>query len=145
MTTAIVNRSWGMRSAAIFAILFGVLTIISGGRVLFNAEARQAAGNYVEFVLWFNFGAGFAYVAAGVGLWRLKRWAVWLAGLIAATTLLVFAAFGLHILSGGSYEFRTVAAMGLRSIVWLIIAAAAWRSIANPASSFRGNRQQSGM
>ena len=136
--------SRGIRVAAIFAILFGLLTIVSGGRVLFDTEARQAAGNYVEFVLWFNFGAGFVYVTAGAGLWRLKKWAVWLAGLIAAATLLVFAAFGLHILSGGSYEFRTVAAMGLRSIVWLIIAGAAWRSIANPVTSFRGNRQQSG-
>ena len=42
--------------------------------------------------------------------------------------------FGFHILGGGSYEFRTVAAMGLRSVVWLIIAVAALHSIANRKS-----------
>jgi hypothetical protein len=34
--------------------------------------------------------------------------------------------------------------MGLRSIVWLVIAVAAWRPIANPSTFFQGNRQQSG-
>ena len=128
------NRSPVIVGAAILAVLFGVLTIISGGRVLFNTDAQQTAGNYVDFVLWFNFGAGFAYVVTGIGLWQLEKWAVRLAGLIAAATLLVFAAFGFHILGGGSYEFRTVAAMGLRSVVWLIIAVAAKRSIANRQS-----------
>ncbi len=31
--------------------------------------ARVAAGNFVPFVVWFNFLAGFVYVAAGVELW----------------------------------------------------------------------------
>jgi hypothetical protein len=81
----------------------------------------------VDFVVWFNFLAGFAYVAAGVGLWGWRRWSIWLAIAIAGTTLIVFAAFGLHMLLGGSYEGRTVAAMSLRSVVWLGIAAAAYR------------------
>jgi hypothetical protein len=54
--------------------VFGALTIASGGRVLFVSEAaRVATGNYVPFVVWFNFLAGFAYVAAGVGLWLGRR------------------------------------------------------------------------
>jgi hypothetical protein len=107
--------------------LFGLLTVRSGGAVLWQPEARQAAGNYVDFVVWFNFLAGFAYVAVGVGLWGWQRWSIWLAIAIAGATLIVFAAFGLHMLLGGSYEGRTVAAMSLRSVVWLSIAAAAYR------------------
>ena len=131
MKTFELKRSPWLGAVAIFAILFGTLTIISGGRTLFNAEARQLAGNYVGFVLWFNFLAGFAYVIAGVGLWRMQRWSMWLSFAIAAATLLVFAAFGLHILTGGSYEMRTVAAMSLRTAVWLITFAVAYKNL-NP-------------
>ncbi len=69
-----------------------------------------------------NFVAGFAYVAAAVGLWARRRWAVVLAGAIVVATLLVFAAFGLHVSSGGAYEVRTVGAMTLRSLVWIAVA-----------------------
>ena len=46
-------------------------------RGLDPGAARQAAGHYVPFVLWFNFLAGFAYIVAGVGLWMRRRWAAW--------------------------------------------------------------------
>ena len=114
--------------AAIVALVFGALTIFSGGRVLFGPEeASVAAGNYVTFVLWFNFLAGFAYVAAGAGLWLWRRWAAWLALGIAAATALVFAAFGVHVAMGGAFELRTVAAMALRTLLWAGIAVAAQR------------------
>ena len=87
-----------------------------------DGPARVAAGDYVPFVLWFNFLAGFAYVIAGVGLFLWRGWAVKLSQLIALATVLVFVAFGLHILIGGSYELRTIGAMSLRSVLWLTIA-----------------------
>ena len=126
-----LKRSRWIGATALFAVLFGLLTIISGGSVLFNAEAQQLAGNYVGFVLWFNFLAGFAYIIAGVGLWRLQRWSMWLSFSIAVATLIVFATFCLHILSGGSYEMRTVAALSLRTVVWLTISAVANQNL-NP-------------
>jgi uncharacterized membrane protein (DUF2068 family) len=82
-------------------------------------------------VLWFNFLAGFAYVIAGAGLWLRHRWAQWLSFAIAAATLLVFAAFGFQIWAGGAYEMRTVGAMALRAVVWLLIAGVAYRKLAN--------------
>jgi hypothetical protein len=110
------------------AILFGMLTVLSGGRVLFgDAAARSAAGAVVPFVLWFNFAAGFAYLVAGLGLMARRSWAIGLSIAIAAATVLVFAAFGVHVWSGGAYELRTVAAMSLRSIVWIGIAVTASR------------------
>lgn len=129
MKSSELKRSYWVRGLAIFAVLFGLLTIVSGGSALFNAEAQQAAGNYVGFVLWFNFLAGFAYVVAGVGLWRMQHWAMWLSFIIAAASLIVFAAFGLRILSGGGYEMRTVAAMSLRTVVWLIISGVAYKNL----------------
>ena len=62
-------------------------------------SARAAAGDYVPFVLWFNFLAGFAYIVAGAGLFLWRQWAVKLSLFIALATLLVFAAFGIHILA----------------------------------------------
>lgn len=120
----------GLRILAIVAIVFGLLTLVSGGAVVLDVgEARPAAGAYVPFVVWFNTLAGFAYVAAGIGLWAERLWAAWLAVFLAATTLAVFAGFALYIAAGGAHEPRTVGAMGLRSLVWVVIAALAWRPL----------------
>lgn len=113
-----------MRSAAVVAIVFGLLTIVSGGRALFGGADMGAV---VGFVLVFNFLAGFAYVTAGAGLWTGARWAPPLSLAILLATLAVFAAFGWHVLAGRPYEARTMGAMSLRSLVWAAIAAIAWR------------------
>lgn len=119
-----------LRIISLVATLFGLMTLKEGGTVLFgNEAARIAAGNYVPFVLWFNFVAGFAYVVAGAGLWLQQRWAVWLAVVIAIATALTFVAFGAHIYSGGEYEQRTVIAMSLRTFVWLVIATVTARAL----------------
>lgn len=121
------------RTVSLVAVLFGVLTIKEGGAILFGDEAAQtAAGNYVPFVLWFNFLAGFAYVIAGAGLWSRQRWAAWLAITIAGATAFAFAAFGAHVHAGGAYEMRTVIAMSLRTLVWTVIAAIGLRLILRP-------------
>lgn len=84
-------------------------------------------GAVVPFVLWFNTLAGFAYIVAGLGLWQRRQWASPLSLAIFAATLLVFAAFGLHVARGGAFEMRTVFAMTLRSAVWGWIALVARR------------------
>ena len=55
---------------------------------------------------------------AGLGFLLQKDWTAKLAITIAVTTLLVFAALGIHILMDGAYEMRTVIAMTLRSVIW---------------------------
>jgi hypothetical protein len=133
MTIVGPRPRWALAAATI-AILFGVVTIIVGGKTLFGtAEERVAAGHYVAFVLWFNFVAGFVYCAAGAGVLLWRRWAAALAAVIAIATLLVFAAFGAHVWSGGDFEMRTVGAMTLRSALWLAIAIALCRSLGWPA------------
>ena len=118
--------------AAIIAILFGALTVFSGGSVIFLSESARAAGNYVPFVVWFNFLAGFAYVISGIGLYKWRRWGVNLSMAIAVLTLLVFAGLGFHILQGGAFEMRTVMAMAFRFFMWAgiaILANMAWKKI----------------
>ncbi len=130
MQSPMSARSRWLGALAVIAVVFGVLTLLSGGRTLFNAQAQQQAGNYVAFVLWFNFLAGLAYVVAGVGLWFRRRWSMWLSFAIAVATLFVFATFGVRIWRGGSYEMRTVAAMALRALTWLVVSWAAYVKLA---------------
>ena len=121
------NRS--LRWLAAAALVFGLLTIVSGGRVLFGgAQARDAAGNIVPFVLWFNFAAGFVYVAAAVALLAGWRGAARLALILAVSTVLVFLAFLAHVGSGGAYEMRTVGALSIRALFWIVVAALALRA-----------------
>ena len=130
MISSKTGRPFGIWVVAFIAMLFGILTVKSGGSVLFiDGIAREEAGNYVPFVLWFNFFAGFAYLLAGAGLFLQKQWAVWLSPLIAVANAIVFSLLGLHILDGGLYETRTVVAMTLRTGVWTCIAVFAYRKL----------------
>ena len=133
MRTSEKYTIWLMRAAAIVAVVFGAATIRAGGGVLFG-DGAQAAGNVIGFVLWFNFLAGFAYVVAGAGLWLRRRWSALLALAIAAATVLVFGAFGIHVAAGGAFEARTAWAMTLRSAVWVLIAVWALREVRPHAS-----------
>jgi len=120
---------WLLVAAAV-AIVFGLATIRAGGQVLFGVpDAVADAGNYVPFVLWFNFVAGFFYVVAGIGFWLRRRWGFLLAAAIAAATVAVFVAFGIHVALGGAWEPRTLAAMTLRSAVWIALAFVAARRL----------------
>jgi hypothetical protein len=119
------SRSRTLSIAASVAVIFGVLTIVSGGRALFGGADMGAV---VPYVLWFNFMAGFAYVMAGIGLWRDASWAPALSLVIALATAAVFGAFLWHVQTGGSYEMRTMGAMTLRLAIWAGIAALALRA-----------------
>lgn len=123
-----------LRVAGAVATAFGVLTVASGGITLLGGVDMGAV---VRFVLWFNTLAGLAYVAAGLGLWQGRRWAWPLSLAIFAATLLVFAAFGLHVALGGAFEMRTVFAMTLRSAVWGGIALVARQRLAGQSLSGR--------
>lgn len=112
-----------LRPVAIAGALFGLLTIVSGGLVLFGPEAAQrAAGHAVGFVVMFNFLAGFVYVAAAVALWRNHPAGHWLAMAIGVATLLVLAAFAVLALTGARVELRTALALPFRAAFWLGVA-----------------------
>lgn len=119
------------RIIAAGAMLFGVITVFSGGNVIFGPEAaRELAGQFVPFVVWFNFSAGFFYIVAGIAIWRGHRFAIWLSIAIAAATALVAAAFALWVMQGGGYEMRTVGALTLRFGIWALISLIIRRAIA---------------
>lgn len=105
----------------VFVIIFGVMTLIEGGSVAFDiGKARINAGNYVPFVLWFNFLSGFVYIINGIGLLLEKKWASKSSFFLLISILTVYFLLFIHILLGGLYETKTVIAMGLRSSIWFL-------------------------
>ncbi|MFT5342438.1 MAG: hypothetical protein ACI9BH_001652 [Paracoccaceae bacterium] len=132
MTNLIQHPEMAFRWAkptAIFALVFGVMTVFLGGSVLFGpAQAREMAGNYIHFVVWFNFLAGGLYIAAAIGLWRQETWAAGLAAFIAIATAVVALGFTVMVLRGQAFEMRTVAALAFRFGFWVVIAVLARRA-----------------
>jgi hypothetical protein len=132
--TGKINRS--IQIIAAVSGLFGLLTIVSGGSVLlFTGTFQEQVGNFVPFVVWFNFLMGFFYIIAGYGLWIRKKWAIWVSIFIASTSLVTLGLLGLHGFKGGIYEIRTVFAMIFRIVVWTIISIFAYRQIIHKTSS----------
>ena len=86
-----------------------------------SLESRADFGNVVPFVLRFNFLAGFVYIVTGAGLLLSRRWAVYTSLLVAVSTILVFVAFGVHVIGGGTFERRTIAALTIRSLFWIAV------------------------
>lgn len=114
---------------AIAAIVFGVMTVLTGGRALFGSlESRAGFGSAVPFVLWFNFLAGFVYIVAGAGLLLCRHWAVYTSLFVAVSTILVFVAFGVHVIGGGAFERRTIWALIIRSFFWIAVTIVAIRA-----------------
>lgn len=116
------------RPAAIAAAAFGMATLFAGGATLFGPQdGTGEAGMIVPFVLWFNFLAGFAYLAAAHALFQWKSWTLPAALAIAAATTLVALLFVGHALSGGAFSWRTPGALLLRASFWGALAWAVWR------------------
>lgn len=137
-----MNTHRVMQWLAISAIAFGALTLFSGGQALFGSlQARAAAGNAVPFVLWFNFFAGFVYILAGVGLLRRRPWAVYASIFLALSTALIAAAFGVYVLSGGEFETRTIGAMAIRLLFWIVFAVAAMSAMKAPSKLYPRTRR----
>jgi hypothetical protein len=127
MTASRVRPRWALPAGSA-CIGFGLVTVAVGGRTLFHPLAAGLQRGIVPLIRVFNFVAGFAYVAAGIGLLRARRWAFSLSVVIAAATLLLFIALGAHIAFGGDFQMRTVAAMTLRTVFWIGIATGLYRA-----------------
>ena len=105
------------------AVLFGIITLIEGGSVLFSdGPARLAAGNFVPVVLWVNFASGFIYILAGLAILLGRRSGLILARALAGMLVMLFGYFLIHILMGGAWETRTLGAMILRLGFWVAAA-----------------------
>jgi hypothetical protein len=120
------------------ALLFGVVTLFAGGRVLLGFDP-----GYVVFrpLLIYNTAMGFAYLAAGITIWRNVNAGRYAAAAIFLLNLLVLVAIIVIYRNGGAVAVESLRAMTFRTVVWLILWVGAswlvrrqWPQSARPAA-----------
>jgi len=77
--------------------------------------------NYIvlHWLVIYNVSLGVVSVLAGAGLWRLRPWAISLAGLIAVSHAFVLALLIVFFMSGKSVAHQSILAMVFRTTVWV--------------------------
>ncbi len=120
------------------AILFGLLTIFAGSRVLMGVDP-----GYVVFrpLLIYNTIMGFVYVTAGLVIWRNTRMGMYLAFTILVLNLLVLGGIYYLYQQGSPVAVDSLRAMSVRTGVWLAISGIlVWlNSRRNPSDNAIGN------
>ena len=113
-------RSRPNKTVALVAVLFGLLTVVAGSRVL-----RGADPGYIVFapLLYFNTAMGVAYIAVGLLAWRGHRSALFGAGAIVALNVLALVAIAVVAARGGSVAATSLGAMTFRVAVWVVLLA----------------------
>ena len=106
------------RALAVVAVLFGIATLVAGGRVLLGADP-----GYVVYrpLLAYNTAMGAAYVAAGLLVWVDSRRATYLAAAIFVLNGLVLGAIAWRYTHAGGVAVESLRAMTLRTGVWLVL------------------------
>lgn len=107
-------------AAVLVAVLFGIVTMITGTRVLLGADPGYTP--YLPLLV-FNTVMGAVYVIVGVMAWRNLRLGVRGAGIIFAFNLAALAVIGTLYTPGpeGLIAVTSPQAMTLRTVVWLVL------------------------
>jgi hypothetical protein len=113
-----LETSMSQRIASIVAVIFGVATLMAGGRVLLGADP-----GYIVFrpLLIFNVLMGVAYIAAGVAIWRERRQGKYAAGTVFGLNMIVLVAIVILFSKGAAVAVDSVRAMTFRTAVWLVL------------------------
>jgi hypothetical protein len=106
------------------AVLFGLLTIFAGTRVLLGSNP-----GYVVFrpLLIYNTVMGIVYVAAGIIAWRNIKQGMYVAAAIFILNLIMLIAIFILYREGNSIAVDSLRAMSLRTVVWFALFAGFWR------------------
>lgn len=114
---------------AFVAVLFGLVTIFAGARVLLGSDP-----GYIVFrpLLIYNTVMGIVYVAAGITAWRNIKQGMYLAAAVFVLNLVVLTAIYFLYTEGSSIAVDSLRAMSLRTVVWLaLFAGLGWLSRKN--------------
>jgi hypothetical protein len=105
------------------AVLFGLLTIFAGTRVLLGSNP-----GYLVFrpLLIYNAAMGVVYVAAGIIAWRNIRQGMYVAAAISVLNLIVLTTIFFLYTEGNAIAVDSLRAMSLRTAVWLALFAGFW-------------------
>jgi hypothetical protein len=114
-----LNSRLRQRTVAVVAAVFGLATIVAGGRVLMG----WSDPGYVVYrpLLVYNTAMGVAYLAAGVVIGRSLHWGRYAAATIFVLNLVVLGAIVFLYAAGGSVAIESLRAMTFRTAVWLAL------------------------
>ncbi|MDA0239747.1 MAG: hypothetical protein O3A84_06930 [Proteobacteria bacterium] len=112
-------------AVVVVAVLFGVVTMVTGTRVLLGADPGYAP---YPPLLWFNTMMGAVYVIVGVLAWCSLRRGMQGAGIIFAVNLASLAVIGILYAPDGPIAVTSLQAMTLRTVVWLVLFLVLWWS-----------------
>lgn len=121
-----MNKTIYKKIAASVAVVFSLLTIVEGTRVLLGITQPD----YVVFapLLVYNVTMGVVGVFAGVALWINYGWSLRLTKIVVAAHIIVLLTAGVIYLSGNAVALHSVNAMIVRSVVWVAITLVAWKT-----------------
>jgi hypothetical protein len=108
--------------AAILGIIVGVLTIIAGSKVLLGISLPNYS--ILRWLVIYNVLLGVISVIAGIGLWNLLSWAVFLSRGITTLHGLILIILILMFTLGKPVAFQSIMAMLFRTTIWLGIVVA---------------------
>lgn len=107
--------------------IFALITLFMSSSVLFDwFGIREKEGNYVLFIVWANFLAGFLYLISAYGFFKAKRWTLWVMSLALLLLIIAFIELIVYIRNGNIYETKTVGAMIFRTAITFIFTAMAY-------------------
>jgi uncharacterized membrane protein (DUF2068 family) len=115
---------------------FGLLTLFLSTSVIFDLFGiRAKEGNYVLFIVWSNFISSILYLIAAYGLFKSKKWTIYLLGMSTIILIIAFVGLKIHANSGGLYETQTVGAMIFRISVTLVFTIIAYFTLIHKRTS----------
>lgn len=105
-------------AVAIAAVLFGIVTMIAGARVLLGSDP-----GYVVYLplLVFNTLMGAVYVAIGLIAWRSLRFGVYGSAAICVLNVIALGVISYLYTPNGVVASRSIQAMTFRTVVWLVL------------------------
>jgi hypothetical protein len=100
---------------AIVLLAFAAVTVFMSSSVIFDwFGIREKEGDYVPFIVWTNFIAGFLYLISAYGLFKAQNWAFWIMLGTILFLMIALIVLALYINYGGVFEIKNVGAMMIR-------------------------------
>lgn len=116
--------------------IFALLTLFMSGSVIFDLFGiREGRGEYVPFIVWTNFVAGWLYLMAVFGFLRSEKWTFWLLATVTGLLFLAAIALVIYVNQGHAFELNTVGAMVFRIVLSSAFALIAYCKLINGSAT----------
>ena len=121
-----MNKTIFIKTAAIVAVLFSLLTIVEGSQVLLGLTQHD----YIVFtpLLIYNVVIGIVGLFVGVLIWVNHKKALMLTSIVTILHLTVLIIVAVIFISDGPVSMHSVQAMTIRSAIWLAITLVTWKT-----------------